>query len=146
MKIGTTIAFEAAHRQMLDEGKCKNLHGHNWEVYLELTGQPIGGCNYLVDFKTLKAQFDQFDHACILQVGDPLIECLSAQYMKLLVVDDSPSCETLCDVFAEMILKEYKNIEVVEISVWENSKSYASGVYRQIDCEQMTLMGVVDEG
>ena len=30
--IKTEVAFEAAHRQYGDPGKCGGLHGHNWIV------------------------------------------------------------------------------------------------------------------
>ena len=36
VRIGTTVYFEAAHRQLNDPSKCGKLHGHNWKVDVEI--------------------------------------------------------------------------------------------------------------
>ena len=147
ISIQTVIEFEAAHRQMYDTGKCKNLHGHNWKVDLTLTGEPIGRCNYLVDFKDLKTLFDQYDHSCILQQCDPLKDLLVFYGMKVIATINSPSCETLCDEFASIILKNYPNVQTVSLTVWENERSRASTISYQTGFVQPLLdtFGVANE-
>ena len=52
--IKTEAAFEAAHRQLGDPGKCSYLHGHNWYVEFVLEGNVTNKVGYLIDFKELK--------------------------------------------------------------------------------------------
>ena len=66
----TKASFDAAHFLWKYEGKCKNIHGHRWNVVakiksqeLEQEGQTRG---MVVDFgnlkKDLKKLCDSFDH------------------------------------------------------------------------------------
>ena len=53
--IGKTIEFEACHK-LLDEdiyGKCRNLHGHRYELLVEICGD-VNEFGWLCDFKFLK--------------------------------------------------------------------------------------------
>ena len=69
----TKASFDAAHFLWEYEGKCRNIHGHRWNVVakiksqkLEQEGQTRG---MVVDFgnlkKDLKVLCDYFDHSLI---------------------------------------------------------------------------------
>ena len=73
----TKANFDAAHFLWKYEGKCRNIHGHRWNVVakiksqeLEQEGQTRG---MVVDFgnlkKDLKALCDYFDHSLIYETG-----------------------------------------------------------------------------
>lgn len=59
-------AFEAAHRLIGYEGKCRRLHGHNWTVEAVVKGRALDRLGMVLDFKVLKAALnavlDEFDH------------------------------------------------------------------------------------
>ena len=49
-------AFEAAHNLRGYDGKCANLHGHNWIVEVEVAGEKLNELGILVDFKDVKRE------------------------------------------------------------------------------------------
>jgi 6-pyruvoyltetrahydropterin/6-carboxytetrahydropterin synthase len=58
--------FSGAHNLRNYEGKCENLHGHNWKVEAYLQGDQLDKAEMLVDFKILKGRvkeiLDELDH------------------------------------------------------------------------------------
>ena len=82
----TKASFDAAHFLWKYEGKCRNIHGHRWNVVakiksqeLEQEGQTRG---MVVDFgnlkKDLKALCDYFDHSLIYETGSLKAETVAA--------------------------------------------------------------------
>ena len=56
--------FDAAHFLSSHKGKCKNLHGHRWGVYVLIqTKEKINGM--IVDFGDVKEIINEFDHQCL---------------------------------------------------------------------------------
>ena len=59
--------FSAAHFLSHYQGKCENLHGHNYKVRLWMKGGELDGGGMLVDFsllkKVLKKVLDLLDHS-----------------------------------------------------------------------------------
>lgn len=72
-KISKTFSFDMAH--MLDghDGKCKNLHGHTYQLEVEITGELLttpAKQGMVMDYSDLKAVvkaqiIDPLDHAFI---------------------------------------------------------------------------------
>jgi 6-pyruvoyltetrahydropterin/6-carboxytetrahydropterin synthase len=58
--------FAAAHFLENYHGKCENLHGHNYKVFLHLQGQELDAGGMLCDFGVLKSALkkviDKLDH------------------------------------------------------------------------------------
>jgi 6-pyruvoyltetrahydropterin/6-carboxytetrahydropterin synthase len=58
--------FSAAHSLRGYQGKCENLHGHNYKVRLTVAGPSLDHIGLLVDFKELKRSMakvlEQLDH------------------------------------------------------------------------------------
>lgn len=62
--------FDAAHYLKNYDGKCRNLHGHRWEVELVFEGKELNEINMLVDFSVVKKQLNKYldafcDHHCL---------------------------------------------------------------------------------
>jgi len=59
--------FAAAHRLAGSGGKCESLHGHNFRVTLEVTGDQLDGSGMLLDFgdlkKILRSVLEELDHS-----------------------------------------------------------------------------------
>ena len=55
MSVGVRHNFETAHRLPFLGGKCVNLHGHSWQVQVEVTA-PDTRHGVLVDFGALKTR------------------------------------------------------------------------------------------
>ncbi|TCK60790.1 6-carboxytetrahydropterin synthase QueD [Seleniivibrio woodruffii] len=58
--------FNGAHNLRNYNGKCENLHGHNWRVEAYLQGDKLNGTEMLVDFTVLKKRLkdilEELDH------------------------------------------------------------------------------------
>ncbi|WTM88525.1 6-carboxytetrahydropterin synthase QueD [Halothiobacillus sp. DCM-1] len=50
-----SVDFAAAHRLFGYEGNCARLHGHNWKVIVEVSGQRLDSVGMVLDFKAIKA-------------------------------------------------------------------------------------------
>ena len=49
------LEISAAHHLSLDyESKCKNLHGHNWIIYVTCQSETLDTNGMVVDFKHIK--------------------------------------------------------------------------------------------
>ncbi len=128
--IGTSVWFEAAHRQYGDPGKCGKLHGHNWRVDIKIDSEVVDEIGYVVDFKSIEDMIDQFDHSVILIRGDPLIDILTEANQKVMVIDANPTCENLAvDICYKLFELVEDNIrrepDAIRVVVWENDVSYA---------------------
>ena len=83
--------FEAAHRIVGYEGKCRRLHGHNWTVEAVVRGRELDRLGMLIDFKILKAALnavlDEFDHQYLNEL--PAFETLNptAENLARLIFD-----------------------------------------------------------
>lgn len=66
-------AFEAAHNIRGYKGKCSRLHGHNWVVEVEITGESLNELGILVDFKDVKRELktvlDKLDHNYLNEIS-----------------------------------------------------------------------------
>ena len=65
-KINVISNFSGAHRLNGYPGACKNLHGHNWKVRIQLLSQKVDELGMGMDFKIVKDHLNnlmnKFDH------------------------------------------------------------------------------------
>lgn len=127
-----------AHALAGYDGPCRHIHGHSYEFFVTITGQPITDANHphygmVMDFRELKtlvrAQIvDEFDHSLVLQrntAPDPLIN-LNDFVGRLILVDYQPTSENLLIDFAERISKHLPdNIRLFSLKLCETVTSYA---------------------
>ena len=76
IRITKKFTFEAGHALYGYDGKCKNVHGHSYKLYVTVIGEPIkdkGNVKYgmVIDFSDLKSivkkeVVDSFDHSIII--------------------------------------------------------------------------------
>lgn len=125
-----TFKFDAAHRLLLHEGLCKNLHGHTWEIVIEATGAPADD-GMILDFKELKsivaiAIIGQFDHSVILHESDPLLPVVRPLVGRIVVLKDHPTCENLSKMFFAMLAPAMPlGVTLTSVEVFESPGSSA---------------------
>src|SRR6266850_6664747 len=92
ISISKKLRFEAAHR-LIDgyEGKCASVHGHSWQVEVELTLRPrihLNRFGFVADFsvfKKLRSWVDEnLDHATLVHQNDQkMIAFLKEEHQKM---------------------------------------------------------------
>ena len=111
--------FCAAHRLIGYDGKCANIHGHNFAVEARITGDRLDGLGILVDFKDVKASLTS------------IIDLLDHQMLNDLPAfrETNPSSENIAKYFYDELARQLPaHVRLAEIRIQETS-SYAA-VYR----------------
>ncbi len=106
--------FSSAHSLREYEGKCENMHGHNWHVELEVSGTELDKAGMLVDFKVAKKSLEKvmedIDHKCLNDIK-PFNEV-------------NPTSENIARYIYETVARELKGVS--KVTVWETATSSAS--------------------
>lgn len=141
-----TRVFAAAHRLYPYEGKCANIHGHNYKAVVEIDAPVKSATGFIIEFDTVKAVIDELDHSLILSRSDPLLEVLDAQvaaHLSIVVVNFQPTTENLAMFLAQGI-KDATDRETakstpatsaeeygasVEVTLWETDSICARAIY-----------------
>lgn len=81
-KVSRRCSASIAHRIYGHQGKCKQLHGHNYHFTLTLFSEQLNVLGMVVDFGDIKEQFDKWilenwDHKTLLFKEDGI-----ARYFK----------------------------------------------------------------
>ena len=93
--------FCAGHRVVGHEGKCQNLHGHNYRVTFEIApDQELDELGRVLDFSVIKAQLcewieDNWDHKMLLWVDDPFLH--QTPGAGIVAVDFNPTAENMAN-------------------------------------------------
>ena len=97
-EVRVTADFAAAHFLRDYNGKCENLHGHNYKVYAHVKGPKLNEGGMLLDFTKLKAALravcKQLDHT---NLND------------LAVFDQNPSAERIAMYIYNGIISYLQN-------------------------------------
>lgn len=115
IRITKQFNFEMAHALLNYDGPCKNIHGHSYELFVTVTGEPINDPRspkngMVIDFKDLKAIVkgeivNEFDHALVISSdtsGEHIRE-LKSNYEKVIVTPYQPTTENYLIDFVERI-------------------------------------------
>ena len=139
IRITKHFDFETAHALYGYDGKCKNIHGHSYQLFVTVIGTPINDLNHVkngmvLDFGDLKhivksEIVDVFDHATVLNEKSPhkeLAEKIKGHSPKVILVDYQPTSENMLIDFAERIQKKLPNsVTLHSLKLYETQNSYA---------------------
>lgn len=76
------IEFDAGHRVLGHEGKCRHIHGHRYCAEVTVTAPDLDDLGRVLDFGIVKAIVggwvdSNWDHNLLLHKDDPLVGCWS---------------------------------------------------------------------
>ena len=114
----TMVEFSSAHTLVGHSGPCKKMHGHNWKVEVEITGDKLDKIGMVVDFKEIRKAtnlvVDELDHEFLNNL-EPFSE-------------DNPTAENIARFIFTKLSEEFsnKNVKVNSIKLWETDKSAVS--------------------
>ncbi len=110
--------FSAAHQLKMVAEKCENLHGHNWKVEVNISGQTLSKAGVLLDFGELK------DHVA------EIMKILDHSFLNELDLfkDMPPSSENIARFIAEKVQSSIQDdvAAVSRVTVWESENACAS--------------------
>lgn len=132
------VQFCAGHRLFNHEGKCANLHGHNYLVEFHVTGNEIDELGRVVDFAVLNKLFkgwidEHWDHGFLLWEKDTnAIDAIKlVKPNRLYLLPYNPTAENMARYLLEKIaprlietIKGY-DLQVTKIVVWETENAFA---------------------
>ncbi|APY08376.1 6-carboxytetrahydropterin synthase QueD [Winogradskyella sp. J14-2] len=139
IRITKQFSFEAGHALHGYDGKCRNLHGHSYYLYVTVIGSPIQDDKnvkhgMVIDFGDLKKIVkdeivDVFDHSMIFNKNTPHLELatdLKNRGHNVILVDYQPTTEMMIIDFAKKIKKRLpNNIELHSLKLQETATSFA---------------------
>ena len=125
--------FAAAHFLRDYNGKCENLHGHNYKVYAHVKGPLLNEGGMLLDFSKLKAALrqvcKQLDHTNLNDMS---------------VFDQNPSAERIAMYIYNGIIENLKK-EGLDLSYQKDKKTPALYAVDVFETETSRARYRVDE-
>lgn len=134
------------HRVAGHEGKCKDLHGHNYKFVMTLAPKngldPIGR---VIDFNAIKLYLcdwleRNWDHKTLLWKEDPLYLELMKKFSQHIRLDSiiglpcNPTVENIAEYFVEDIapvLLGHTDVRLVSLVLWETGKCFTTYVAKE---------------
>lgn len=98
--------FDAAHLLYNYKGKCANLHGHRWEVLVEISVDTLDEQGMVVDFSKIKKIINQLDHCFINE---------HPYFVKV-----SPTAENIARFLHKEIVAQLNYQLSSSVTVWES--------------------------
>lgn len=126
-----TKVFEVpiAHRlSKLLGSRCVNFHGHNIQLEITIKSNILNQNDMIMDFSILRSEVDEiidsWDHGIFLNKIDA--NCIEDNCVKHIFEQD-PTSEVLCkylfDKIKEIFAKEYKDVLIHSVAMWETRDS-----------------------
>lgn len=130
--------FEAAHALNGYDGKCRNIHGHSYEMRVTVKGMPLNEPGnpkngMVIDFHDLKQIVNQevvekLDHSFIIGNNMPkdFVEITKRNFDKVVELPYQPTTENMLSDFAERIKKNLpQHVELYSVTLQETRDSIA---------------------
>jgi 6-pyruvoyltetrahydropterin/6-carboxytetrahydropterin synthase len=136
------LTFDAAHRLYKYEGKCANIHGHQYKILLTLSTTDLDSRKISVDFGLIKRYFqnwldEKWDHKVILHIEDPLNDYLESlvKTTRLFGIElpyampCNPTAEGMAEylatiIFPQIISENKIPAKIKNVRVFETPTSY----------------------
>ena len=145
------FTFDAGHRVLGHEGRCKALHGHTYCAEITVTADGLDNLGRVIDFSVLKEKVGRWidahlDHNMILNSQDPLLAAVrelmpydpenglaiwdlvfSDSKMPHVLQNENPTAENIARILFEessRLLNEH-SLRVVNVRLWETPNCFA---------------------
>lgn len=127
MIITVSHTVSMGHRLPSYQGICNSLHGHNVRFEVSLN---VG--ETFVDFKSVKDELisivEDFDHALVLHVDDPLAAIIKGSFgpQRLVLLNVEPTTEAIAAYVYSAIKIGYRGTMIHSVTVHETDKYSAT--------------------
>lgn len=135
LSISKSFRWEMGHRLPYHQQGCQNLHGHSYELIVELFGTRRED-GMILDYNDLKAAvksiIDQWDHSFLVDDKDEsVLQFLKSHQMKHIIFKGYSTAENISYYLAEVLthlLSKNKNLTKIKIVVKETISSEAIAI------------------
>ena len=135
VRVTKEFHFEGAHALVDYDGKCREIHGHSYKLFVTVTGEPRDEKSdpkngMLLDFTDLKRVvnalvIDIYDHALLLREDAPLAKELKESYGNVITLPFQPTCENLVTHFSDLLINKLPDgITLFSLKLYETATSY----------------------
>ncbi len=129
------IEFDAAHRVVGHENKCKFLHGHRYVLEASFEAQSLDDVGRVIDFGAIKEILgnwimENWDHNAILWEKDALLgeEIAKITNQKIYFLKSNPTCENMALYLLNEIcpkLFQDSDISCISVKLYETPNCYS---------------------
>lgn len=112
VSITKIMSFASAHLLPNYEGKCNNLHGHEWKIEVTIKKRINNKTGMVMDFKDLKNIIQQY-----------LIDVLDHNYLNNIL--ENPTAENILFWCWEQLMFKSLLKGIDKIKLWESPDSYS---------------------
>jgi len=108
--------FSSAHFLRNYNGKCERLHGHNWKVQIEVSGNSTDSQGLLMDFTFLKQELNK-----VLETLDHKVLNEDVEFFQ----KNNPTAENICRYIFENLKCSLNNnnCKLTAVTVYETESS-----------------------
>lgn len=138
IRVTKIFNFETAHLLYNYDGKCKNMHGHSYKLFVTVKGIPINDLKnhkngMVLDFgdikKIVKEEITEpWDHSVLVNALSPhkkLGMDLEKQGHKVIFCDFQPTCENMLYEIAKKIKARLpKAVTLTYLKLHETENAY----------------------
>ena len=139
IRLTKEFSFESAHALDGYDGKCREIHGHSYRLFVTVKGCPIADpaspkCGMVMDFGDLKRivgreVVDRLDHSFVLRdtaENRALATTLGSRFGNIVMVGYQPTCENMLADFASRIAAALpEGVVLHSLRLHETATSYA---------------------
>ena len=139
IRLTKEFSFESAHALWGYDGKCREVHGHSYRLFVTVKGEPISDMSspklgMVMDFGELKAIVareitDRLDHSFVMrrtEQAEALAAAMGSQFTNVVLVDYQPTCENmLIDFAARLKAALPEGVKLHSLRLHETATSYA---------------------
>jgi 6-pyruvoyltetrahydropterin/6-carboxytetrahydropterin synthase len=132
------IEFDAAHRVMEHESKCKNLHGHRYVIEATFGAKDLDALGRVIDFgqvKTLLGEWidTNWDHTTILNEKDRALgDVITAKtHQTIFYLPTNPTAENMAEYLLKTVCPKLfasSGAKCTRIRLYETPNCYADAV------------------
>jgi 6-pyruvoyltetrahydropterin/6-carboxytetrahydropterin synthase len=83
--------------------KCGTMHGHRYEIRLEVAGVPAKASGWIIDYAEIKV------------IADPVIMALDHQTLNTVLGLENPTCENLVGHILQLLVHRLPDIWAIEV-------------------------------
>jgi 6-pyruvoyltetrahydropterin/6-carboxytetrahydropterin synthase len=126
--------FSAGHRVVGHEGKCRNLHGHNYRVHFTCRADGLDEVGRVVDFSVVKELLcdwleEHWDHRMLLWECDQAAPMLHVVDDTVVLLPFNPTAENMAEHLVRVVGPAQlrgTGVELVGVVVEETRKCSAA--------------------